>query len=58
MISTGITGTARQEMKPNSASISRVKTFERAAPPRERMASRARTIWAASTESPIIFRAK
>ena len=58
MISTGMTGTARQGMNPNSASISRVNTFARDAPPRERMASRARTMWAASTGSPIILSAK
>ena len=58
MISTGMTGTARQEMKPNSASISRVNTFERDAPPRERMAARARAICGASMESPIILSAK
>ncbi len=58
MISTGMTGTARQEMKPNSASISRVNTFDRDAPPRERMASRARAICGASMESPIILSAK
>ena len=34
MISTGITGTARHGMKPNSASSSLVKTLDRAAPPR------------------------
>jgi hypothetical protein len=45
-------------MKPKSASISRVKTFARDAPPRARTASRARTMCAASTESPIILRAK
>ena len=38
MISTGITGTARHGMKPNSASSSLVKTLARAAPPRERIA--------------------
>jgi len=58
MISTGITGTARQGMKSKSASIIRVNTFEREAPPRARMASRARTMWGASTESPIILSAK
>ena len=58
MISTGITGTARHGMKPNSASISRVNTLVRPAPPRARMASRARRIWAASGASPTIFSAK
>jgi hypothetical protein len=58
MISTGITGTARQGMNPKSASIIRVNTFEREAPPRARMALRARTMCGASTGSPIILRAK
>ena len=35
VISTGITGTLRQVTKPNSASITRVNTFERAAPRRD-----------------------
>ena len=39
MISTGIAGTARHGMNPNSASISLVKTLARAAPPRARIAS-------------------
>ena len=34
MISTGITGTARHGMKPNSASMMRVNTLARSAPPR------------------------
>ena len=34
MISTGITGTARQGMNPNSASMMRVNTLARSAPPR------------------------
>ena len=42
MISTGITGTARHVTKPNSASMKRVNTFEAAAPPRARIAARAR----------------
>jgi hypothetical protein len=42
MISIGITGTARQGMKPNRASMIRVKTLARAAPPRASTASRAR----------------
>ena len=58
MISTGMTGTARQGMNPYSASISRVNTFARDAPPRERIASRARTMCGASTASPIILSAK
>ena len=36
MISTGISGTARQGTWPNSANVKRVKTLERAAPPRDR----------------------
>ena len=43
MISTGITGTARHGTKPNNANIRRVNTLERDAPPRERIASRARS---------------
>ena len=58
MISIGIAGTARQGMKPNSASMILVKTLARAAPPRERIASRARAMCGASTESPIILSAK
>ena len=58
MISTGIAGTARQGINPNSASMIRVNTLARAAPPRARTASRARCICSASTESPIIFSAK
>ena len=57
MISTGITGTARQGTNPNKASITRVNTFEREAPPRDRIASRARTMCGASTASPIILSA-
>ena len=53
MISTGIAGTARQGMKPNSASITLANTLARAAPPRARMASRARAICGASIGSPI-----
>ena len=48
MISTGSTGTARQVSTPNNASKNRVKTLLLAAPPRERIASRARTICGAS----------
>ena len=40
--STGITGTARHGMNPNSASMMRVNTLARSAPPRARTASRAR----------------
>ena len=58
MISIGITGTARQGTKPNKASMMRVNTLERAAPPRARMASRARAMCGASTGSPIILSAK
>ena len=58
MISTGSTGTLRQVSTPNSASRKRVKTLLLTAPPRERIASRARTMCGASTESPIIFSAK
>ncbi len=58
MISTGITGTARHGTKPNSASMMRVKTFARAAPPRASIASRARRMCGASMESPIILSAK
>ena len=58
MISTGIAGTARHGMNPYSASRSLVNTFERPAPPRERIASRARAMCGASIESPIILSAK
>jgi hypothetical protein len=58
MISTGITGTARQGTNPNKASIIRVNTLECEAPPRARIASRARTMCGASTASPIILSAK
>ena len=58
MISTGMTGTLRHGMMPNSESRMRVKTFACAAPPRARMASRARRMCSESTGSPIIFRAK
>ena len=44
MISTGITGTARQGTWPNSASVMRLNTLQRAAPPRARIASRARAM--------------
>ena len=58
MISIGITGTARHGMKPNRASMMRVKTLARSAPPRASTASRARRMCPASIESPIIFNAK
>ena len=58
MISTGITGTARHGMRPNNASSSLVKTLERAAPPRECIASRARAMCGASMSSPMVFSAK
>ena len=58
MISTGSTGTLRQLITPNIASMKRVKTLLWMAPPRDKIASRARTMWAASGESPIIFSAK
>ena len=45
-------------MNPKSASITRVKTLHREAPPRARMASRARSIVGASGASPVILRAK
>jgi hypothetical protein len=57
MISTGITGTARQGTWPNSASAERVKTLARAAPPRASTAPRARTICGASGSSPTSFNA-
>ena len=50
MISTGITGTLRQLVTPKSASRARVKTLLWAAPPRVRIASRARRIWSALDE--------
>ena len=58
MISTGIAGTARHGMKPHSASISRVNTLARAAPPRDSIACRARAMCGASMSSPIVFSAK
>ncbi len=42
MISTGITGTLRHVVTPNSDNRTRVNTLLREAPPRARMASRAR----------------
>ena len=50
--------TARHGTWPNRASVIRVKTFESAAPPAERMDSRARVICDASGSSPASFRAK
>ena len=58
MISVGMIGTARHGMKPYSASISLVKTLAPAAPPRALISCRARNMWGASTDSPIIFSAK
>ena len=42
MISTGITGTARHGTSPHNASMIRVKTLQFRAPPRARIAARAR----------------
>ena len=58
MISTGMTGTARHGTSPNSASRMRVKTLQRRAPPRARIAARARAICGASIGSPAAFSAK
>jgi len=58
MISTGITGTARHGMNPCKASMMRVNTFARSAPPRARTASRARVMCSACGSSPIILSAK
>ncbi len=58
MISTGSTGTLRHVSTPNIASMKRVKTLLWMAPPRDRIASRARAMCGASGESPIIFSAK
>ena len=44
MISTGITGTARQGTWPNSARLTRVNTLQRAAPPGEDRLARARHV--------------
>ena len=57
MISIGITGTARHGTWPKSASCARVKTLDSLAPPRERIASRARFITGAFTCSPQILSA-
>ncbi len=58
MISIGSTGTLRQVVTPYIASMKRVKTLLWIAPPRERIASRARVICGASMGWPIIFSAK
>ena len=58
MISTGITGTARHGTWPNRASVMRVNTLHRAAPPCARIALRARRICGSSGESPASFKAK
>ncbi len=58
MISTGSTGTLFQLSTPNMARVKRVKTLLLMAPPRARIASRARTICGALTSSPIILSAK
>ncbi len=58
MISTGITGVARQGTWPNSASWMRVNTLLRSAPPIARMHARARAMCGASGASPIAFSAK
>jgi hypothetical protein len=58
MTSTGTAGVADQGMTPNSASRNRVNTFDFPAPPRARIAVRARTMCSASAESPLILSAK
>ena len=58
MISTGITGTARQGTMPNRARKVLVKTLTLTAPRAFRIASRARTMCGASMLSPAIFSAK
>ncbi len=58
MISTGITGTARHVVTPNSDSRTRVNTLLCSAPPRARIASRARVMCGASMSSPIVLSAK
>ena len=58
MISTGMTGTARHGTSPNNASKIRVNTLQRRAPPRARIAARARAMCGASTGSPAAFSAK
>ena len=58
MISTGSTGTLFHVVTPNIASMKRVNTLLLMPPPRDSIASRARTMCGASVESPIIFSAK
>ena len=58
MSSTGITGTALHGTMPKNASVVRVKMLIPAAPPCDRIASRALTMCGASTESPATLRAK
>ncbi len=58
MISTGITGTLSQRRMPKSESSTRVNTLLLMAPPRDRIASRARFMCGASISSPIILSAK
>ncbi len=58
MISIGSTGTLRQVSCPKNVSRKRVNTFTFAAPPRARIASRARFMCGASMSWPIIFSAK
>ena len=53
MISTGMKGTPRQGIWPNSASVMCVKTLAWAAPPRASTASRALTMWGSSGSSPV-----
>ena len=55
MISTGITGTARQGITPNSARKILVKTLTWTAPPAARIASRAFAMYGASGLSPAAF---
>ena len=58
MISTGIAGTERQGTWPKSASVIRVNTLHRAAPPAASTALRARAMCGASGSSPISLSAK
>lgn len=58
MISTGIIGTARHGIAPNSASWMRVNTFDISAPPIAWIARRARCMCSAFSSSPITFSAK
>ena len=48
MISTGMTGVARHGTWPNMARVRRVNTLQRAAPPRDRIESRASFICGSS----------